>query len=100
MDIGGINSISNLLNNSATTTNNVQNVSGNSFDELLKKSLNEVNKHQVEGYKAMEGIATGTVPNLQEAVQKIEEAELSLKLALEVKNKAVMGFKEIMKMQV
>ena len=33
--------------------------------------------------------ATGNVKNLQEAVQKIEEAELSLKLALEVKNKAI-----------
>ena len=30
----------------------------------------------------MEGIASGKVTNLQEAVQKIEEAELSLKLAL------------------
>ncbi len=99
MDISGINSLSNLMN-TQQNSNNVQAVSGNSFDELLKKSLNEVNKTQLEGYKAMEGIATGTVPNLQEAVQKIEEADLSLKLALEVKNKAVTGFKEIMKMQV
>ncbi len=99
MDISGINSLSSLMNNQMNT-NNVQAVSGNSFEDMLKKSLNEVNKTQIEGYKAMEGIATGTVPNLQEAVQKIEEADLSLKLALEVKNKAVMGFKEIMKMQV
>jgi flagellar hook-basal body complex protein FliE len=48
----------------------------------------------------MEGIATGKVKNLQEAVQKIEEAELSLKLALEVKNKAIGAYKEIMRMSV
>lgn len=101
MNIGEISSISNLLNTNAVQQNNAtQNVAGTSFEALLKQSINEVNNTQVEGYKAMEGIATGTVPNLQEAVQKIEEAELSLKLALEVKNKAVMGFKEIMKMQV
>ena len=48
----------------------------------------------------MQGIATGKVTNLQEAVQRIEEAELSLKLALEVKNKAINAYKEITRMQI
>jgi flagellar hook-basal body complex protein FliE len=74
--------------------------SGASFSDMLNKSLGEVNNSQVQGYKAMEEIATGKVENLQEAVQKIEEAELSLKLALEVKNKALGAYKEIMRMQV
>jgi flagellar hook-basal body complex protein FliE len=72
----------------------------NSFAKILNKSLSEVNKTQVEAYTAMEQIATGKVENLQEAVQKIEEAELSLKFALEVKNKALSAYKEIMRMQV
>jgi len=37
---------------------------------------------------------------LQEAVKKIEEAELSLKLGLEVKNKALGAYKQVMAMQV
>lgn len=96
MDISSIGSISSLANKQVGQTNQNQ-VVGSSFNDLLKNALTQVNNTQVEGYKAMEGIATGNVPNLQQAVQKIEEAELSLKLALEVKNKAVMGFKEIMK---
>jgi flagellar hook-basal body complex protein FliE len=71
-----------------------------SFDKMLKDAVNEVNNQQVQGYKAMEGIATGKVTNLQEAVKQIEEAELSLKLALETKNKAINAYKEIMKMQI
>lgn len=71
-----------------------------SFQSMLNDSISSVNKEQVEGYKAMEGIATGKVTNLQEAVQQIEEAELSLKLALETKNKAVNAYKEIMRMQI
>lgn len=73
--------------------------SDQSFGNMLNNAISEVNNDQVEGYNAMEGIARGTVPNLQEAVQKIEEAELSLKLALEVKNKALAAFKEINRMQ-
>ena len=77
----------------------VQN-SDKSFQNMLKDAITEVNDEQVQGYNAMEGIATGKVTNLQQAVQKIEEAELSMKLALEVKNKAINAYKEIMRMQV
>ena len=66
----------------------------------LYNSLEELNDEQVQGYNAMQGIATGKVTNLQEAVQRIEEAELSLKLALEVKNKAINAYKEITRMQI
>jgi len=73
---------------------------GESFTDILNKSLGEVNDSQVKAYNAMEQIATGKVQNLQKAVQTIEEAELSLKLALEVKNKALSAYKEIMRMQI
>lgn len=75
-------------------------VAGDSFASMLKNAIGEVNQSQVNAYDSMEGIATGKVTNLQEAVQRIEEADLSLKLALEVKNKALNAYKEIMKMQV
>jgi len=71
-----------------------------SFGDILNKSLGELNDSQVKAYDAMESIATGKVENLQKAVQKIEEAELSLKLALEVKNKALSAYKDIMRMQI
>lgn len=79
-----------------------QNLNSNneSFAQILKQSVNEVNNSQVNAYKAMEDIATGKVENLQEAVQKIEEAELSLKLGLEVKNKALGAYKQVMAMQI
>ncbi|MGB5919671.1 flagellar hook-basal body complex protein FliE [Arcobacter sp.] len=100
MDISGINGISNVFNkNNVQKTNDTEN-QGESFASMLKNAVNEVNDTQVDGYKAMENIATGKVENLQEAVSKIEEAELTLKLALEVKNKAMAGFKQVMAMQV
>jgi len=71
-----------------------------SFQDMLKDAIGEVNEEQLDGYNAMEGIATGKVTNLQEAVQRIEEAELSMKLALEVKNKALSAYTQIMKMQI
>lgn len=82
------------------TTNKVLPSQDKSFQNMLSDAISEVNDEQVEGYNSMEGIATGKVTNLQEAVQRIEEAELSMKLALEVKNKALTAYKEIMRMQI
>ena len=99
MDISGINGISNIFNKNSVQKPN-ENTPNESFASMLNNAINEVNDTQVDGYKAMENIATGKVENLQEAVSKIEQAELSLKLALEVKNKAMGAYKQIMSMQV
>ncbi|CAM3573691.1 flagellar hook-basal body complex protein FliE [Arcobacter aquimarinus] len=97
MNISSITSSLNMLNNETQKTSDV---SDKSFQNMLNNAISEVNNHQLKGYDSMEQIATGKVTNLQEAVQRIEEAELSMKLALEVKNKAVNAYKEIMRMQI
>jgi flagellar hook-basal body complex protein FliE len=96
-----ISSIGNSLNVlGLNATNKIEESSDKSFQNMLNDAISDVNNQQVEGYKSMESIATGKVTNLQEAVQRIEEAELSMKLALEVKNKALNAYREIMKMQI
>lgn len=98
-----ISSITDSIGSLGLNTNNNNKVlpsQDKSFQNMLDDAISEVNDEQVQGYNAMEGIATGKVTNLQEAVQRIEEAELSMKLALEVKNKALTAYKEIMRMQI
>ena len=98
MNISSIGNSLNVLGLNAT--NKIEEKSDKSFQNMLNDAISDVNNQQVEGYKSMESIATGKVTNLQEAVQRIEEAELSMKLALEVKNKALNAYREIMKMQI
>ncbi len=69
------------------------------FAKTLKDAINQVNSTQEISNEAMKSIATGEVKNLQEAVVKIEKAELNLRLALEVKNKTLSAYKEVMRMQ-
>ncbi|NQY54500.1 MAG: flagellar hook-basal body complex protein FliE [Campylobacteraceae bacterium] len=99
MEISNISAFANINNQNLNVLSDNK-VEGKSFDQLLKSAINDVNKSQLDGYDAMRGIASGNVPNLQEAVQKITTAESTLKLALEVKNKALGAYKEIMRMQV
>ncbi len=99
MNISSVNPINTIKFGQLNPSDDVKD-KDNSFSNMLNDAISSVNKEQVEGYKAMEEIATGKVTNLQQAVQQIEEAELSLKLALEVKNKAVNAYKEVMRMQI
>ncbi|OCL82945.1 flagellar hook-basal body complex protein FliE [Arcobacter porcinus] len=106
MQIGSINFLDSLEQikgdkvQNSTQKIDESNYANKSFKDMLNSAVNDVNDAQITGYNSMRDIATGKVENLQEAVQRIEEAELSLKLGLEVKNKAINAYREIMRMQI
>jgi len=70
-----------------------------SFEELLKESIEETNELQIESEKASVDIATGQVQDLHQAAIAIGKAETSMKLMLEVRNKAISAYKEILRTQ-
>ncbi|MDR1451470.1 MAG: flagellar hook-basal body complex protein FliE [Helicobacteraceae bacterium] len=70
-----------------------------SFADLLKNSLEETNLLQEEGEKAVTDIATGAVKDLHQAAIALGKAESSLKLMLEIRNKALTAYREITRMQ-
>ncbi len=69
------------------------------FAQELKNALGNVNEMQVEGERAMSDIATGSVKDLHQAAIAIDKAEISMKLMLEVRNKALNAYKEITRTQ-
>lgn len=73
---------------------------GSSFADLLKNSIEEVDDLQREGDKALADIATGQVKDLHQAALAINKAETSMKLMLEVRNKAISAYKEILRTQI
>ncbi len=72
---------------------------GEGFANVLKKSLSEVNDMQEASQKAMSDLATGQVKDLHQAAIAIDKAEMSMKLMLEVRNKALNAYKEISRTQ-
>ncbi len=73
---------------------------GDTFGEMLKTSIAEVNQMQVAADRAAEQVAAGETKNLHGAMIKLEEADISLRLMVQVRNKAVEAYQEIMRMQV
>lgn len=88
------------LNKLATTPVEKTEAIGGDFSKILKESLEEVNDTQVKGDRAMADIATGQVKDLHQAAIAINKAETSMKMMLEVRNKALNAYKEIARTQI
>lgn len=69
------------------------------FASQLKSAISDINTDQVKSEKAMSDIATGQVKDLHQAAIAIDKAEISMKLMLEVRNKALNAYKEITRTQ-
>ena len=98
-DIDKLSSLSTqeLLNNKNSKTATAS--GGANFGEMLKAGIEDVNKMQKTSEKAMGDIATGQVKDLHQAAIAIDKAEMSMKLMLEVRNKAISAYKEILRTQ-
>ncbi len=83
---------------SVSSTKKSQQASGD-FLSVLQASLNDVNDAQIKGDKALQSIATGQVKDLHQAAIAIDKAEISMKLMLEVRNKALSAYKDILRTQ-
>lgn len=74
-------------------------VNGRSFMDMLKDSFDETNVQQINSEKAATDIATGQVKDLHQAAIALGKAESSMKLMLEIRNKAINAYKEILRTQ-
>ncbi len=102
MAIDSINSLGSLLQSQATKSSKSENESdiSSSFDKILKESIEEVNSFQENADKAMADIASGEVKDLHQAAIAIDRAEISMKMMLEIRNKALNAYKEILRTQI
>ena len=70
-----------------------------SFGDELKASLQGVNQLQHKAEGAMQEGAVQGATRIDETMIQIEEAEVSLKYLVKVRNKALEAYQEVMRMQ-
>ena len=76
------------------------NVVGTEFSKLLENSVGEVNDLLNKADEKSVELATGKTENLHEAMIGFEKAESAFKLLVQVRNKALEAYNEILRMQV
>lgn len=75
--------------------------SGNvTFGQLLTNALGDVNKVQLDAKQASIDLAAGKIQDVSEAVIATEKASIALQLTMQVRNKVLDAYQQIMQMQV
>lgn len=73
---------------------------GASFEDAIKNALNEVSAVQNEAEKAIQDFAKGEVKDIHAVVIAMEKADMSMQTLLQVRNRLLTAYEEIMRMQV
>lgn len=71
-----------------------------SFGETLQRAIADVNTLQSEAGKAVERMVGGEAVDLHEVMIAVEKARTSFDLLMEIRNKTIEAYREIMRMQV
>jgi flagellar hook-basal body complex protein FliE len=78
----------------------VPEVKGNSFGKILKTSLSEINQLQKDADLAIQELAAGNEKDIHQTMIALEKAEISFQFMMQVRNKIIAAYQEVMRMQV
>ena len=70
------------------------------FSSALVDGIKDVDAQVKRADSLVEGVVTGQVQDFHEVAAALKQSELSLKFALEVRNKFIDAYREIMRMSV
>ncbi|MBP0726243.1 flagellar hook-basal body complex protein FliE [Bacillus sp. RG28] len=92
----------NLQNLQPINMNSLQNNSGGTqtkFANFLKDSINELNDSQVKSIDSTTKLVKGDNIDLHNVMIDAEKANITLQTAIEIRNKVIDAYQEIMRMQ-
>ena len=69
------------------------------FGDLVRGFVEQTNGDQVASESAIEDLVTGKTDNIQQVVLAVANAEMSFQLFMEIRNKLIDSYNEIMRMQ-
>lgn len=73
---------------------------GSSFGDMLKDAISTVNELQKQSDHEIQKIMTGESQDLHTTVIAMQKADLSFQMMMQVRNKIVQAYQEVMRTQV
>ncbi|MCU7919004.1 MAG: flagellar hook-basal body complex protein FliE [Candidatus Thiodiazotropha sp. (ex Dulcina madagascariensis)] len=95
-DITSINT-QDLLTTSIKRDNQTPNAE---FIKWIKEGVNEINSKLINSEEELRKFAIGETQNLHQLMITLEKSKLNFELFMQVRNKMIEGYKEILRMQV
>ena len=70
------------------------------FAARITEGLRELNHQLLSSQADLQGLAVGETGNLHEVMVKLEESRVALQLMLQVRNRVLEAYQDVMRMQV
>ena len=70
------------------------------FSAMFRNSVEEVQAYQAQAHHSVDGFLAGESEDLHKVALATQKAELSFEMFLQVRNKVVQAYQEVMRMQV
>ena len=77
-----------------------QGAGGADFGRLVTDGMSQVNQQLMSSQVDLQRLATGQVQNLHQVMMNLEETRLSFQLLLQVRNRMLEAYQDVMKMQI
>jgi flagellar hook-basal body complex protein FliE len=101
MNISALNPATVLSQLSSQTTSSTSSTSSSaSFGSVVKDAVQSLDKSQKGAEQEMARAVTGDAPDLHRTIIALQSADLGFQFALQVRNKVIGAYEEIMRMQV
>ncbi len=99
MAIDSVNNISSLLNVLNTTGSSTTENTGTNFSDLLKDAIGQVEEVQTKNDVNSLQLLSGQSTDIHTSLITAQKAELTFNLAVQVRNKVIDAYNEVMRMQ-
>lgn len=99
-NINGINSANSLSNPLSKLSSESIEGSGDGFGSIIKDAIKSVDETQKSAEQEIKTAVTGESPDLHKTIIALQTADLQFQLGLQVRNKLIGAYEEIMRMQV
>jgi flagellar hook-basal body complex protein FliE len=73
---------------------------GVEFGQMVSNGITQVNEKLMASQVDLQRLATGDVQNLHQVMMGLEETRLSFQLLLQVRNRMLEAYQDVMKMQI
>lgn len=70
------------------------------FGAMVSRGIEQVNAQLLGAQTDLQALATGNVENLHQVMVRLEESRMSFQLVMQVRNRALEAYQELMRMQV
>ena len=73
---------------------------GHSFKNILTGYLDEVNTLQHDAESQIQRLIAGETEDVHEVMEAMDDAETAFEMMMEIRNKLISGYQEVMRMQI